>query len=410
MARLLVFPFVLLFVVTVMACGGDDDEEGGYSTDYPSAGEDVFESTTATVEIEYAIEAVSGNPVAGGRETIEVEGPTRVTRSDPADQDGDGLAEVKTEVVEMELHGTASFGEVIITEREDKESVGLVEQQEQGQDFPADSYFEMFVQVELPPATSSAKPFREAGGLVAGEPNTVLAITEGPMRMEATLSDLPPGEGDRYESADGQEVPLVAVNDATLRLGSIVDALHIPNPEGGDEPTEEPTDEPTDEPEDTAAPTSPGGGAPTAEVQQQVGCEHTQPGVQSDIVDLIFAYLIEGPASSTTEGRETYVLQLVSGDGTVLYGPSSKQEGEPLEGATVSAMLYGAGALQPKQSGETDAEGAARLRFPINKFGSYEVIVESVTGADGTVYEFSPDSLLSGRYTVGEVCEQPPGF
>jgi hypothetical protein len=124
--------FVVLLLLSLalslaaLACSSDEDS-GEPESDYPAAGEDVFDNTTATVEIEYSMDSVSAAPRGGELETIELQGPARVTRSDPADQDGDGLIEIKTEVVEMELRGTASFGEVIVREREDKESVGLVE-------------------------------------------------------------------------------------------------------------------------------------------------------------------------------------------------------------------------------------------------------------------------------------------
>ena len=397
-----VFAFLLASLLAVVgavalaSCGGDDD---GLDSDYPSAGEDRFELTRATVEIEYTLDGVSAVPVAGALERIELQGPTLITRSSPQDKDGDGRVEVATEIAEMELTGTATFGPLTVRLNPDESSTGMVEQQQPGEDFPADSFFDVFVQVELPSAN---------GG------NTVVAKNEEPLRMVAELTDLPPGEDDEYRTAGGEPVPLVSVNDATLRLGRIVDALHIPNPApgpGGGSPEATPTETPTEEPEET--PTA----QPSVEqvlVDELVGCEHRGPG-DSVIEKLMFLFLIaEALQGRHDDPDEPALLVLLTDEGSLPSLGHLPRLGEqvPLAGATVTVTASGAGLLPGEESERavSNAEGEARTEFGINKFGSYELTVVEVAAADGTRYQFHPDSKLTETFEVGQTCDPPEGW
>jgi hypothetical protein len=347
--------YLLAVVVAAMsfALAACSDDGGDTGTDYPDAGEDNFERTTATVQIEVSPEGVAapGAVRLQELETVDLEGPALVTRSDP-ELVGDVYV-VTTEIVEMELAGTASFGDVVVRQSAENKSMGEVRQKEPGQDFPADSYFDVFVEVEIP-------------GL------NLMLHNEEPMHMEAQLSSLPPGEGDGYRGEDDR--PLYT--PAGLQVGRIVDALHIPNPPSA---TEEPdaTDEPTEEPtEEGATATEPSGGD-QVEATQTMGCEHTQPGVQSDLLDLI--------------------LLIFAG-------------AEPVEGATVRATAFGSGVLETSAEGVTNAEGEAQLRWPINRFGAYTARIDEVIGPDGTPLELSPSSQTEATFTVGQTCTKPPGF
>jgi len=392
-AAVVVSAFALALLAA--ACGGDD-KEGGLATGYPSAGDDNFELTRATVEIEYTFDNVAALPAAGELERIELEGPTRVTRSDPQDKDGDGRAEVVTEIVEMELKGTASFGPLTVRVNPDKSSTGMVEQQEPGKDFPADSFFDVFVQVELPSS---------------GGDNVVLALNEQPLRLEAELSDLPPGEGDEYRTAGGDPVPLVAVNDATKRLGLIVDALHIPNPAPGPGTTAEPTQEPTAEPTSQPTPTATSApGVSTASLSQEPGCEHTEPGVQSDLLDLIFAFLVSGEPLSQEMGPPLPRLVLAGSPGGAAAHNAAPALKEPLVGVSIYATAQGPGILQAFRGDVTGADGSVRLRFPINKLGAYAITVGTVQAPDRTLYALDRDSELNVTFEVGETCTKPEGF
>jgi len=230
----------------------------------------------------------------------------------------------------------------------------------------------------------------------------------------AELTDLPPGEDDEYRTAGGEPVPLVSVNDATLRLGRIVDALHIPNPApgpGGGSPEATPTETPTEEPEET--PTA----RPSVEqvlVDELVGCEHRGPG-DSVIEKLMFLFLIE----EALQGRhddpdEPALLVLLTDEGSLPSLGHLPRLGEqvPLAGATVTVTASGAGLLPGEESERavSNAEGEARTEFGINKFGSYELTVVEVAAADGTRYQFHPDSKLTETFEVGQTCDPPEGW
>ena len=189
------FALILLLALALAACG-DDDGGGdglGLDTDYPSAGEDRFENTRATVEIEVTLPGVAALPFVKQTETVELEGPMLVLRSDPQDADGDGLVDIETEIVELMLTGTSSFGPIEVRQSPDRRSMGLVEQQEPGQDTPADSFFDIFLEVEIMDI-----------GLVG--------FNEEAIRMEAVLVEFPPGFLDQYEGALALPTPLLSVD------------------------------------------------------------------------------------------------------------------------------------------------------------------------------------------------------
>jgi|GEM_PF-6855864 len=158
---------------------------------------------------------------------------------------------------------------------------------------------------------------------------------------------------------------------------------------------------PTATPTGTATST----GTPSAQqvtVAQQPGCNHEpdppRPG-ESDLIDLIFAFLAESEASS---GPESLVFAGAPGP---LLG-----EQPPLVGATITARAEGPGVIETQQSAVTDAEGAARLTFPINAFGDYTITIEEVTDAQGNPLELDPAGQNSVDFTVEADCSQPPGF
>lgn len=353
--RLSLFGFALVPLLVFAACGDGGDD---LDTDYPSAGEDRFESTTAAVEIEVTVPGAAALPFVGQLERVELVGPALITRSDPQDSDDDGLVDIQTEIVEMELTGMASFGEVIVRPHPDQPSLGMVEQQEPGVDFPADSFFDVFVEVELPHISMTA-------------------VTEEPMRMEATLTALPPGEGDEdgednvYRLSTGEAVPLIAATEASLMIGRISDAIHIPNPppEEGETPEATPTEE--TQPTPTEAPA-----AQTVRLTQSLGCNHLDG--TSVLLAIIRAFL--------------------RGGGEI-----------PLEGATIQATASGPGVNpdEATQSGVTDANGEVLLSFGINLFGTYTTTVDSIAGPDPTPLQIDPSSDIMATSEVGAVCEEP---
>jgi hypothetical protein len=343
---------VAAFALT--ACGGGDDDGSGDgpSTSYPAAGDDVFENTHATVEIEITQEGAAGlgAPLLTQLETIELEGPTTVTRSDPR-LDGDVYV-VDTEIVEMELRGEGSFGPVIVRESPDRESKGEVRQQSAGQDFPAESFFDVYVTVELPNVSV------HAGGIVATEFSSstigaaLLLHNEEPLHMVSELNSLPPEKGERYRGEDDR--PLYT--PAAIQVGRIIDALHIPDPDS-EAPTEEPEATNTSEAAPTAAPAATNTPAAAPGAKTKGGCTH---GTGQSVLHILF-YDLESS-------------QVVTG--LISQRPQD-------------------GLLDPEDFSVTaDADGVARVDKNIQRFGPYAWMAN--------------DGEIRGNYIVAAECPGEP--
>jgi hypothetical protein len=181
---------------------------------------DVFESSFAQMEL-YVEET-------GWRESITLTGPTTVhvffrgvTEGAANDSDGNGLDEVDTEMVDMQLAGnSAVFGRVLVTLNADKPSRGQIEEQVNNTpgtlDLPpfapagtAYSFFDVFFKVEV----EAAFPCH-------------LLHNETPKHMKAKMTRVPPLPGEPYEFPE--MIPLVTETGASC--GFIIDARHIPRP------------------------------------------------------------------------------------------------------------------------------------------------------------------------------------
>ncbi len=326
------FALVLSLALALAACG-DDDGGGGLSldTDYPPAGEDRFENTKATVQIEVTLPGVAALPFVKQTETVELEGPMLVLRSDPQDADGDGLVDIETEIVEMTLTGTSSFGPIEVRLNPDQRSMGLVEQQEPGQDTPADSFFDIFLEVEI---------------LDIG----LVGFHEEAIRMEAVLVEFPPGFLDQYEGALALPTPLLSV-DSKEEFALILDALHVPNPPppspaASPGPTSTPTPTPTPGATPTPTPTPAPTEQPT-EAALALGCDHRIPGSESDVIVKI----------------------------------TNLQPGELVTGTVTGPGVIGDGLF----SASAGDDGTAEATVPINQFGTYNVNVDAMDGLSGSI-------------------------
>lgn len=80
-------------------------------------------------------------------------GPTVIQREDPITLP-DGRAQIPTEMVEMTLQGVlfggSLMGPVTIRESPDRPSPGNITELEAGTDFPAESFFDVFIEVDIP--------------------------------------------------------------------------------------------------------------------------------------------------------------------------------------------------------------------------------------------------------------------
>jgi len=119
---------------------------------YPPAGTD---GTSLIAELE----VVSPD---GGLE-VGATGFSFVQRSDPFEDASTGKWTIDTEIVSMELTGSLEgAGEIIIRQSSTQQSLGNIAQQTPGgEDFPADSFFDIFVEVEvsvIPPESGIVQP------------------------------------------------------------------------------------------------------------------------------------------------------------------------------------------------------------------------------------------------------------
>jgi hypothetical protein len=81
---------------------------------------------------------------------VQLSGPTVIGRGDPFDP-GDGHWTIETEIVEMSLTGLVDpVGPITVSRHSTSSSLGFVTQIVPGIDFPAESFFDVFVEVETP--------------------------------------------------------------------------------------------------------------------------------------------------------------------------------------------------------------------------------------------------------------------
>ena len=140
---------------------------------FPQADIDFFESQ-ATIQLD--IPHISPQPI-----TLMLSGPTTIQRNAPGDSDLDGLPDIQTEILSLDLTGVDPIlGPVMVRQSLTMPSRGVIEQlYTPGTNFPALSFFDVFVDIG-----------------VAGMP----CSNSNPIPMSAVISDIPPARGTTYES------------------------------------------------------------------------------------------------------------------------------------------------------------------------------------------------------------------
>jgi hypothetical protein len=179
-------------VAGVPACPIAPDEP------FPQPGCDTFPSA-ARVQVRF-----------NGTDTVigaDLGGPVQIERlNKPIDKDGDGLDEVNTEMVFMDLTGPG----LTVRESPTKHSTGVIEEQHNITsgvlDFPANSFFDIFFEVDV-------------GGMTLHN-NT-------PLRMACKIDQVPPYKC-LYEPPITDPVELLNVDD--VKIAKLVHGLHIPIP------------------------------------------------------------------------------------------------------------------------------------------------------------------------------------
>jgi hypothetical protein len=162
---------------------------------------------------------------SGQSENIILVGPTRVEVGIPpsgnaVDTDGDGLEQVVTEMVRLELVGSSSLGQVRIGLNPARPSLGAIEER-----------------VNKTPGTLDVPPFTPSGTADSFfdvwfrvEVGTQVLYAGRPARMQAVISHKPPRDDTEYVSPNPLE-PIDLLDAAGNRTGvQLIHARHRPNP------------------------------------------------------------------------------------------------------------------------------------------------------------------------------------
>ncbi len=133
---------------------------------YPPAGVDIFDSMAAF--------RVSSTQLGIPETSVVLVGPTTIRRGSPYDP-GDGLVEIDTQIENMVLFGTTAIGAVTV--KVIPPSPGKIKQKEPGVDFPANSWFDVRVEVLVDSPFGPVRLF--------SDPDT-------PVRLMAMIDAIPP--------------------------------------------------------------------------------------------------------------------------------------------------------------------------------------------------------------------------
>ena len=165
----------------------------------PDEGEDEFPVSAAQLGIDLTLDGIPDTEIAA-------EGPFLVHRSAP--QPGsDGRRVIQTEIVAMELTGSSALGPVTIRLNPDRRSTGQIVGKAPEQDFPADSFFDIFVTIEV------------------GGQNLV---NQTAIRVEAVITEIPP-KITIYRSFRDPIIPLFGPAGNLVAL--LLHVAHAPNPD-----------------------------------------------------------------------------------------------------------------------------------------------------------------------------------
>ncbi len=159
----------LLLVVGLLAPGAP--RAGTVPADCPPAGADAFESDMNVILDVQGI----------GTQSVDLSGPVTVIRGEPR-LDG-GVAVIDTEIVALELSGDFLGLSMVLRQNPEFSSAGEVRAQDPSSCFLADSFFDVFVEVEIqgfPARLVNLEPVRLVAGNLAKLPPLFDTYTHPP--------------------------------------------------------------------------------------------------------------------------------------------------------------------------------------------------------------------------------------
>lgn len=133
---------------------------------------------------------------------VDLRGPTVIRRSDPAG------GTIDTQMTSMDLTGLGSFGPVIVRLNPERPSTGKITELRPGQGFPANSFFDVFFEIEIP-----------GSGTV---------VNTEPVKMGTTIYEIPP-RLTKYNSLTSAPIPL-KLKGTDRVIACLIHASHTPNP------------------------------------------------------------------------------------------------------------------------------------------------------------------------------------
>lgn len=149
-------------------------------------------------------------PILGQKEIqVVIRGPTSVDRKEPK-RNPDGRWQIETEIISMDLTGHILGMPIQIRESPEKHSTGIIRQITPGEDFPAESFFDVYVEIQTP----LPRPFN-------------IIYNKEPVIMSNIIDYIPPYL-DNYTS-NNTPVPLYTKTGifSTRPIGYIVNASHL---------------------------------------------------------------------------------------------------------------------------------------------------------------------------------------
>ncbi|MCX6894447.1 MAG: hypothetical protein NTZ16_02870, partial [Verrucomicrobia bacterium] len=176
---------------------------------------DTFNCTAAQITLQLP---------SGKYEVVNLSGPATVHVLIPpnglaADTDGDGLDQVPTEMVALNLVGSSSLGSVLVRLAASQPSLGEIEEQVNKNPGTLD----------VPPftATGTASSFFDVFFEIQVGQQTLHGA--GPAHLMALLTHKPPAEGETYGNPNMQPIPLLDANGQPTGM-MLIQAAHTPNP------------------------------------------------------------------------------------------------------------------------------------------------------------------------------------